>query len=195
VIHAFNDYGFESLNPKVGTGRPKTFELATRDRIVTIALTPPTSLGEPLTRWSLRRLNGYLERRRVVPRIGVETLRRMLLERNVTYQRTRSWKRSTDPEFELYLVNDSLSVHWTPAIRAWATEHNVELVATYASHLNRIECHFQPLREFVINASDYASHHEVARAFRRYLYRRWPGTSRTVTIRGRPRVAVSSAGT
>lgn len=23
VIHAFNDHGFESLNPKVGTGRPK----------------------------------------------------------------------------------------------------------------------------------------------------------------------------
>ena len=26
VIHAFNDYGFESLNPKVSTGRPRTFE-------------------------------------------------------------------------------------------------------------------------------------------------------------------------
>jgi hypothetical protein len=32
VIHAFNDFGFESLNPKVGTGRPKTFEPATRER-------------------------------------------------------------------------------------------------------------------------------------------------------------------
>src|SRR5579859_5230983 len=26
VIHAFNEFGFESLNPKVGTGRPRTFE-------------------------------------------------------------------------------------------------------------------------------------------------------------------------
>jgi len=100
VIHAFNDFGFESLNPKVGTGRPQTFEPAIRDRIVAIALTPPTTLGEPLTRWSLRRLKGYLERRRVVRRISVETLRSILRERNVTFQRTRSWKRSTDPLFE-----------------------------------------------------------------------------------------------
>jgi Helix-turn-helix domain len=28
VIHAFNQFGFESLNPKVGTGRPRTFEPA-----------------------------------------------------------------------------------------------------------------------------------------------------------------------
>src|SRR3712207_1427293 len=32
VIHAFNDYGFESLNPKVSTGRPQehTSELQSR---------------------------------------------------------------------------------------------------------------------------------------------------------------------
>jgi hypothetical protein len=42
----------------------------------------------------------------------------------------------------------------------------VELVSTptSASYLNRIECRFQPLREFVLNAAAYASHPEVARA-------------------------------
>src|SRR3979411_3331423 len=59
VIHAFNDFGFESLNPKVGTGRPRKFEPAIRDRIVAIARTPPTTLEEPLTRWALRRGNGH----------------------------------------------------------------------------------------------------------------------------------------
>lgn len=274
VIHAFNEFGFESLNPKVGTGRPRTFEPAIRERIVAIGLAPPTTVGEPLTHWSLRRLKSYLERRKVVPSISVETLRGILREKNVTFQRTRSWKRSTDPLFEdkatrimalyrtcpsdgvvvcfdefgpislqpypghcyaqrkrpwrrratyvrrggigyflgaydvhadvlfggyrlaktttevlafyryirrrypddlrIYLVNDNLSLHWTPAIRAWAESHNVELVPTptSASHLNRIECHFRPLREFVLNASDYTSHAEVARAFRRYLRRR-----------------------
>jgi transposase len=274
VIHAFNEFGFESLNPKVGTGRPRTFEPAIRERIVAIALAPPTTVGEPLTHWSLRRLKSHLERRKVVPRISVETLRCMLREKKVTFQRTRSWKRSTDPAFEdkatrimalyrtcpsdgvvvcfdefgpislqpypghcyaqrkrpwrrratyvrrggigyflgaydvhadvlfggyrlaktttevlafyryirrrypddlrIYLVNDNLSLHWTPAIRAWAESHNVELVPTptSASHLNRIECHFRPLREFVLNASDYASHAEVAKAFRRYVRRR-----------------------
>ena len=28
VIHAFNDFGFESLNPRVSTGRPRKFEPA-----------------------------------------------------------------------------------------------------------------------------------------------------------------------
>jgi transposase len=267
VIHAFNDHGFESLDPKVGTGRPRTFEPALRERIVAIALAPPTTLGEPLTHWSLRRLKGYLERRRIVRSISIETLRCILGEKHVTVQRTRTWKRSTDPAFEekaarvmalyrtcpadgvvvcfdefgpislqpypghcyaqrkrpwhrratytrhggvgyflgaydvhadvlfggyrlaknthevlafykairrrypghlrIYLVNDNLSLHWTPTIRAWAVAHNVELVATptSASYLNRIECHFRPLREFVLNASDYISHADVAIAF------------------------------
>ena len=45
----------------------------------------------------------------------------------------------------IYLVNDNLSLHWTPEIRAWAELHNVELVPTptSASHLNRIECQFR----------------------------------------------------
>jgi Homeodomain-like domain/DDE superfamily endonuclease len=293
VIHAFNDYGFESLNPKVSTGRPPMFEPATRERIVAIALAPPTTLGEPLTHWSLRRLKGYLERRRVVGHIAIETLRCILREKNVTFQRTRTWKRSTDPAFEekatrimalyrtcppngvvvcfdefgpislqpypghcyaqrkrpwrqratyvrrggvgyffgaydvhadvlfgsyrlaksttevlafyksirrrypdhlrIYLVNDNLSLHWTLPIRAWAAGHQVELVATptSASHLNRIECHFQPLREFVLNASDYASHSEVAVAFRRYLHRRNTDhqNSRIRLLESRSRVA------
>src|SRR5262252_3738737 len=73
VIHAFNEFGFASLNPKVGTGRPKTFEPAIRERIVAIALAPPATVGEPLTHWSLRRLRGYLERRKIVPSISIET--------------------------------------------------------------------------------------------------------------------------
>ena len=293
VIHAFNEHGFESLNPKVGAGRPKTFEPVTRERIVAIALAPPTSVGEPLTHWSLRRLKGHLERRGVVRRISIETLRCILREKNVTFQRTRTWKRSTDPAFEekaarvmalyrvcpadgvvvcfdefgpvslqpypgycyaqrkrpwrrratyvrrggvgyffgaydvhadvlfggyrltktasevlafyrsvrrrypthvrVYLVNDNLSLHWTPTIREWAAAHNVELVATptSASYLNRIECHFRPLREFVLNASDYASHMEVAIAFRRYLRRRNADhhTSRIRLLESRSRVA------
>jgi hypothetical protein len=32
VIHAFNEFGLGGLNPKVGTGRPQTFEPAIRER-------------------------------------------------------------------------------------------------------------------------------------------------------------------
>jgi transposase len=293
VIHAFNEFGFESLNPKVGTGRPRTVEPAMRERMVAIALAPPTTVGEPVTHWSLRRLKRYLDRRRIVTSISIQTLRCILREKNVTFQRTRAWKRSADPAFEakatrsmaLYrtcpsdgvgvcfdefgpsslrpypghcyaqrkrpwrrratyvrrggagyclgaddvhadvlvggyrlattatevlafyqdirrrypdplrisLVNDHLSRHWTPAIHAWAEAHNVELVATptSASHLNRIECHFRPLRECVLNASEYASHAEVALAFRRYLRRRNADhhSSRIRLLESRSRVA------
>jgi PPOX class probable F420-dependent enzyme len=196
-------------------------------------LAPPSSVGEPLTRWSLRRLRGYLVRRRVVPSISIETIRSILAEAHASFQRTRSWKRSPDAQFEakaarvlalsrqcppggvvvcfdefgpislqpypghcyarrqrpwrqratytrrggvgdffgaydvhtdllfggyrlaktttevlacyqsirrryaddvrIYLVNDNLSLHWTPQIRAWAEAHNVELVATPTS--------------------------------------------------------------
>ena len=37
----------------------------------------------------------------MVRRISIETLRSILREKHITFQRTRSWKRSTDPDFEL----------------------------------------------------------------------------------------------
>src|SRR2546428_5219625 len=60
VIHEFNERGFESLRPRVGGGRPRKIDQPTRDRIVANALACPHDHGEPLTRWSLRRLRSYL---------------------------------------------------------------------------------------------------------------------------------------
>ena len=57
----------------------------------------------------------------------------------------------------IYWIQDNLSCHWTPAIRAWAEHNNVELVPTptYASYLNRIESHFGAISEFVVKNADY----------------------------------------
>ena len=57
----------------------------------------------------------------------------------------------------LYWIQDGLSSHWTPAIRAWAEANNVELVPTptYASFLNRIESTFGAIDEFVCKNADY----------------------------------------
>jgi hypothetical protein len=41
-----------------------------------------------------------VERRKIVSSISIETLRSILREKHVTFQRTRSWKRSNDPLFE-----------------------------------------------------------------------------------------------
>ena len=57
----------------------------------------------------------------------------------------------------IYWIQDGLSSHWTPAIRAWADSNNVELVPTptYASYLNRIEATFGAIDEFVCKNADY----------------------------------------
>jgi transposase len=74
----------------------------------------------------------------------------------------------------VYIVMDNLSSHWTPEIRRWAVTNNVGLIPTptYASHLNRIECHFWAYVEFVVNGSDYADWHEFSMASRAYMHRR-----------------------
>ena len=66
--------------------------------IVTAATTRPEKLGQPFTRWSLRKLAAYLADgpRPVV--IGRERLRQILHARGISFQRTRTWKESRDPD-------------------------------------------------------------------------------------------------
>jgi len=81
-----------------------------------------------------------------------------------------------DPQLRIYLVMDNLSTHKTPAIRAWADTpaHNIELVftPTYASFLNRIECHFWPITEFVIKNADYPDWNTLAQAMADHIHYR-----------------------
>ena len=57
----------------------------------------------------------------------------------------------------IYWIQDNLSANWTPDIRAFAADNNIELVPTptYASYLNPVECHFFAITEFVVNNADY----------------------------------------
>ena len=71
--------------------------------IVTAARTRPEKLGQPFTHWSLRKLAGYLAGRDRPVRVGRERLRQILHERGISFQRTRTWKESTDPDKEAKL--------------------------------------------------------------------------------------------
>jgi len=255
VIHDFNERGFDSLRPRFGGGRPRRISSEDEQRIVALAGARPDSLGVPYTRWSLAKLSRYL-RGQGIP-ISPAQLGRLLKRAGLSFQRTRSWKRSPDPDYQakaerilalyrerpangvvisfdekgpeslcptqgrgwaqrgrperlratynrrhgvrylvgaldvhadylrarlssrrdgastlvfmkqirlayprrvrLHWIQDNLSCHWTPAIRAWAAESNVELVPTptYASFLNRIESHFGAIDEFVCKNADY----------------------------------------
>ncbi len=68
---------------------------------------------------------------------------------------------------------DNLSAHKGKTIRDWCAKNNVELcfTPTYSSWANPIECHFGPLREFVLNNSDHNNHTVVNRRLHAYL--RW----------------------
>jgi transposase len=82
-----------------------------------------------------------------------------------------------DRDLRIYLIADNLSTHKTPAIREWAATSNVELVftPTYASFLNRIECHFWAIGEFVIKNADYRDWDTLAKAMADHIrYRNGP---------------------
>jgi transposase len=256
VIHDFNDRGFAALDPDYRGGRPPKTTPEQRDRVVAVARTRPDHQGVALTRWSIEKLAAHLAERGIAA-LSPSALRALLDHAGLSFQRTRSWKWSPDPDFaekaervlglyrdpprdgpvvcfdemgpiqliphqgagwspvgrperlratytrphgtrylfgafdvhrdwlfgrlrerksardvlgflqtvrmrygpreRIYLVMDNLSTHWTVEIRRWAAEHRVELVPTptYASYLNRIECHFAAIGEFVIKNADY----------------------------------------
>jgi len=101
VITEFNAGAMASLRPRIGGGRPKRIDDAAREQIRGIALARPRDLGEPGTRWSLTTLRRHLVRRRVVGAISKEHLRRILQSMGITAQRTRTWKWSNDPLFDI----------------------------------------------------------------------------------------------
>ena len=98
VIHAFNQRGLAVLDPRWAGGRPRQISDADIAFIVTTATTRPGALGVPFTHWSVRKLaahlNAYGHDRQVG--IGRERLRLILREHHVSFQRTRTWKESTD---------------------------------------------------------------------------------------------------
>jgi transposase len=97
VIHAFNARGLAALDPQWAGGRPRLISDGDIEIIVTAARTRPEKLGRPFTRWSLRKLAAYLAEGPGV-RIGRERLRQILHARGISFQRTRTWKESRDPD-------------------------------------------------------------------------------------------------
>lgn len=270
VIHAFNERGFSSLDPEPRGGRPRRITDEQRARIITVAGARPDTLGVPATRWSLIRLARYLGEQQIV-QVSPAHLGRILKAAGLSFQRTRTWKASPDPDYEakaarvlalyaqapengvvvsfdqmgpislrpmagagwapkgrperqratfnrrhgvryvmgafdvhadrlrvrlrprrrgsdnlaflaqirgcypkrirIYWIQDNLSANWTPDIRAFAQDNNIELVATptYASYLNRVECHFLPISEFVVKNADYLDWEAFAHALARHV--------------------------
>jgi transposase len=97
VIHLFNQKGLAALDPQWAGGRPRLISDDDIALIVRAATTRPEKLGLPFTHWSLRKLAACLAGSPRPVRIGRERLRQILRERGISFQRTRTWKESTDP--------------------------------------------------------------------------------------------------
>lgn len=106
VIHRFNEMGLACLDPRWAGGRPRRISEDDEAFIVATATTRPQALGQPFTRWSLRKLVDYLAYnhgpRRV--RIGRERLREFLHRHEITFQRTKTWKETNDPHAQAKLA-------------------------------------------------------------------------------------------
>jgi transposase len=99
------------------------------------------------------------------------------------FLRFLKWVRSRYPRWQtLHVVLDNYKTHEAQAVTEWAATHNVRLyyTPTNASWLNRIECHFGPLKKFALNNSDYRTHEDQEAAITSYLT--WRNRHRDISM-------------
>ncbi|MHA6792255.1 helix-turn-helix domain-containing protein [Pseudonocardia bannensis] len=76
VIHAFNERGFDALDPKWSGGRRRKIGKQVREWICLIARTSPAECGlTGFSTWSLAKLRDYLLAEGIVAELSRETLR------------------------------------------------------------------------------------------------------------------------
>ena len=99
--HRFNEDGFTTFeqvpNPK---GRPPILRAAQLRELVEVALSSPSERGLPFSVWSVPKLAEYCRRRKLLPPVTDEWVRRLLRREGLTAQRVRTWKTSNDPAFD-----------------------------------------------------------------------------------------------
>ncbi|MEU2502879.1 IS630 family transposase [Streptomyces sp. NRRL S-1314] len=115
LIHKFNEIGLACLDPRWAGGRPHLLDRDDEDFVVQTATTRPTVLGKPFTRWSIRKLADHLRRNIARPvRIGREALRCLLSRRGISFQRTKTWKESSDADFDAKLARIEYAINERP---------------------------------------------------------------------------------
>jgi transposase len=113
-VRRFNREGFEYFEKRENVGgRPPRINKETKLKIIQTVLSRPEDLGLPFTGWSLTKLQEYLLEEEIVSSISTEGIRKILLQNGISYQRTKTWMSSPDPEFELKktVFSPSMKIH------------------------------------------------------------------------------------
>ena len=120
-VHEFNAQGFcdfeRASNPH---GRPSQLKPRHLRALLAVAQQRPTEVGLPFTNWSIAKLREYLVKRGRIPARSAEWLRRVLHRAGISWQRTKTWKQSSDPAFASkksvfwrYMPNGQRTAWWS----------------------------------------------------------------------------------
>lgn len=100
-VHRFNREGFVGFeDPPNPAGRPSSLSSRQIRQLIATALARPTDLGLPFTHWSVAKLQDYCRKKNLLPEFSDEWVRRLLRREGISFQRTKTWKQSPDPDFE-----------------------------------------------------------------------------------------------
>lgn len=99
MIHRVNEWGMDSLDSKWARGHPRRRTTEDDGVIGETAKGRPEKVGVPFSHWRIRKLrNDLTDNPTRKGDISREWLRQVLDAREVTFQRTKTWKESNDPE-------------------------------------------------------------------------------------------------
>lgn len=109
--HAFERGGFASFEQPNNPRGP--IPIVDGDQVlalIKVALARPEELGLPFSHWSVKKLTAYCREHDLLPPITDEWVRRLLRREGVSFQHTKTWKESPDPQFELKKTAYSTSI-------------------------------------------------------------------------------------
>ena len=126
-IKEFNRLGFRQFDrPSHPEGRPSQLTRAQLELLYHIAQKRPTDVGLPFTNWSMTKLQEYLVKKRHFPKVGPEWLRQLLRRAKISWQRSKTWKQSHDPQFK---AKKSVFWHCMPSVpnaASWSVMINLD---------------------------------------------------------------------
>ena len=109
-VHRFNASGFATFEEQPNhPGRPLIIDGEQVRALIRVATSRPQDLGLPFTQWSVCKLKQHCLKQGLIPDISDEWVRRLLRREGLSYQQTKTWKESNDPEYEVKKTASSTS--------------------------------------------------------------------------------------